>query len=1042
MVLDTLQTRASSRSLPRFLLGAVPVLLIGACGGGAGSSGGQSGIIGEELPKPGGGTFFVDQNSSGGSTRLRLADVTYGRLVDVHDVDASGTPSTNPVFRDFVISEDVQSDGANYLLETNAITQKTRLVILRTKGAQSSSGTFDSLLVTAMSGLPVVTPRDDAGSGPFSVVPRNACIMLRFDDCLDDDAQSIAALSETVRVFAGYPPTTPFSARRFFDPNHGAVVGGKFHSTRILIDLTVSEAEAMTNPLPVNSVGLPASVPTSGSANVSIRIPTLVDFASGQFVVLTTLGGLPLTTSGNGPVDPSSPTFDVVRGMQSGNSLQQYNGFLRDQERPEIVGSWEAMFTTPPGLPALDFVLSLQFTTVCQSQLDVEDVLLIGTNFLEVTAPTGPPVGGIYFVQAHLVSETPLDPANLQGVGTVLSTYDPLLLLDNGCWVDFTPKPLQAPLTGIATATQVLARFTEPMDPATLSAFDTFVIGRGAAGSTLPTSPNTVVGEILSSPDLKTFTFVPTLPLNHTQGTSDTYHVRLFLPKDLAGNVLVRQLPAADFSVDPLESTVSNGGLVLRFSALDEVDLNTFNDLRGQIFYDLAAGKILPRFPSFQSFPVDRSVAPIQSLMLPLAPGVREPLVPLGCKLQTVWRYADFGWPILDETKYNLDVCGLDWAPRGGQVISEFYSNFEIRLSHSARLPDEQTGGGGLPSWPNSGLLGSPNFFADNILDDPLSPQKTVHPRSLGYMVRPVDLFLAAPGNVMLPFPLNRGGGPKSLYTWRDTAILSRAAPDGSGIPLDNDSFNPPPTNFAPAGQVPSHGLPLLMEFRCFPSSGTTGLNSFDVSVAVPVTFPATTINPSTGGPVPPAAAPPRPNFRVYSSGGVDLTGGTVVKNPDIEVSPSGGFNPFVVPPGQKSIWDGDNVSYLGQLDVVIRVSRAHTVWLNAQPGTTQYATPVLEPDPGLLPRGTEVVIEYRGATGFSGQAAATIPFDGTKLDAYGDIATTTATVNFFNSNTWKSAPSQLDGAQYIQARITFLNDIDTGLSPELSGLGLAFTKN
>ena len=46
----------------------------------------------------------------------------------------------------------------------------------------------------------------------------------------------------------------------------------------------------------------------------------------------------------------------------------------------------------------------------------------------------------------------------------------------------------------------------------------------------------------------------------------------------------------------------------------------------------------------------------------------------------TVWRYVDFGFQVRDETKFNLDIEGLNWAPVGGQVIADFYEEFEIRL--------------------------------------------------------------------------------------------------------------------------------------------------------------------------------------------------------------------------------------------------------------------------------------------------------------------------------------------------------------------------
>jgi hypothetical protein len=108
------------------------------------------GIPGQELAKPGGGTFFVDPNHGGAATRLYLAELFWARLVDVHDVDDAGRARAEPVFRDFAVRQDVQSDGGNYRLETNPITQQTRLVILRKRGAADAGrGTFDSLLRSA-----------------------------------------------------------------------------------------------------------------------------------------------------------------------------------------------------------------------------------------------------------------------------------------------------------------------------------------------------------------------------------------------------------------------------------------------------------------------------------------------------------------------------------------------------------------------------------------------------------------------------------------------------------------------------------------------------------------------------------------------------------------------------------------------------------------------------------------------------------------------------------------------------------------------------
>src|SRR5262245_53775425 len=80
---------------------------LAACGSG-GSSGGAVAPPGTELPKPGGGTFFLDPNGGGQASRMRLPEVVWGRLVDVHQLEASGGVDPVPVFRDMVINETVQ----------------------------------------------------------------------------------------------------------------------------------------------------------------------------------------------------------------------------------------------------------------------------------------------------------------------------------------------------------------------------------------------------------------------------------------------------------------------------------------------------------------------------------------------------------------------------------------------------------------------------------------------------------------------------------------------------------------------------------------------------------------------------------------------------------------------------------------------------------------------------------------------------------------------------------------------------------------------
>ena len=64
------------------------------------------------LPKPGGASsFFLDRNRGGNAQELVLEELVWGRLVDVHGLDASGSIDPEPVFRDFLVGASIQSDG-------------------------------------------------------------------------------------------------------------------------------------------------------------------------------------------------------------------------------------------------------------------------------------------------------------------------------------------------------------------------------------------------------------------------------------------------------------------------------------------------------------------------------------------------------------------------------------------------------------------------------------------------------------------------------------------------------------------------------------------------------------------------------------------------------------------------------------------------------------------------------------------------------------------------------------------------------------------
>lgn len=1021
------------RAVPRLGLPLAATLLIAACGkAGSPSAAGPTGTAipttrsapGEELPKPGGGTFFLDPNQSGSSSALHVAEMFWGRLVDVHDVNASGAENPEPCFRDFVVNPGVLSDGVDYTLVTGAVTQKTRLIVHAKKGGER----FASLLRAAVQNPPWIAPEHDDGSSapPFSVAPRNACLVVRLDDCLDDDASAAQSLAERVRISAGIPPLNPFGARLLFDPNHGGLVAGAFHSTRVLIDLTVSELEAaaMPVPQPVNALGLPAGPTTVTGPSASVRIPTRLDSGVGQFVLLTNLTGAALDPAANGPVALTSPTLDVVRALRAGNALDPNSGFLLDVEQPSVLGDLPVIVERVIPAGGQELFVDLHFTSSCLASPANQDVLAVGGSLLEVVEPAlVGPQGRVRKLRVRPV--TPVaNPSTLLGIGVFHAVFAPnrLRRTPAPCWVSFSPQPLSG--GGVSTSAQVRVHFSEPMDPAPLDSLDSLLVVRGPAthGTSTASPTATVLGQVQASSSLEEFAFSPLLPLAHTQGVADAYHVELSGVRDLAGNPLRHELPFADFRLDPLEPTQANGSVLLRLNGADEIGPDGFIDLRGQFFYDSERGTVLPRPLVFTSWPVDRT-NPVPSIMIPFARGLQVPLTPLGSKLHALWRYCDLGWNVRDERRYDLDVAGLSWAPIGGQIVNDFYAGFEIRLAHSRFLPDEAISTTLLPLWENSGLRGGPNLFTDNILVDPESPQKVVHPRALGYAVNSADLFTSSSGTVMIPYPLNRGPAPITTYTWRDTAVQAKAGPNNLGIPMDIEAgvplnLEPLAGTIAPAGSVPSIGLPLLIEYRCYPSDQGLGLNALDISLA---------INSS-----------PLPAFRAYSTGGFNTSGLPVVVNPDTASVPTGGFNPLSSPPGLPTPFSAENAFYIGQLDTVTRLSRAHTIWLDTGVANPGYVAALVAPAPQQQPAGTQVVLDYRGALGFSANTLGA-QFDATRIDAYGELAT--GTVTFLNgASTWTGTIQPLNGARYIQVRLTFVSNVATGASPELTALGIPFT--
>lgn len=1018
-------------SLP-FLLAPLGAL---SCGGPTGASVAPSAFASSPSTPAG-----EDAHHGGRAERVHLARLAWGRLVDVFDARFELVRSQ------LVIGEQIQTDGVDFELDGGGLSGIPTLRILH----QAGTPEFESALERAEQGLVELPLRglESAELARVPMVPRDAALVLQFDDLLEESTIRAGAL----RLDVGTPPVQAFPARFLADPNHGGWIerGGarEFHTTRVLVDCAVSPAEAAAAPAGVEptGAGLPAAR-DAAQVNLALRLATALDAPSGALARLENLAGNGLGSSAE-LLDPASSTGGLALGLRSGGAPEpggdSFHGFLADSEPPRLVGEQAVTLGALAGGPLL-FSADLDFATdACASALLPRALLRSGLSQLIVVAPSAPPSAGtLHNVSLRLLA----GPAPVPGAATLRQFYDPVQHAGlEACFVGFsTSSPASTlPWRGVAPGSSFSVRFSEPLDPASVSAFDTFSITR------VPSNPQPgdyVVGEVEvgAALDPTLVRFTPRLPLAHAQGAAEFGYVNLSDSlRDLAGNGLAATLPQVRFTLDPQAPSENTAGLAFRFEASDMLGHDGLPEFRGQFLLDLQAGLLRPRPVTRFSALADAS-QPVPGQMPTLASGVQTPLSALGSRLHALWRYCDVGLSLLDESTQNVDVEHLYWSPAGGSVVADAFSLFEISLAHSNRLPDESLSPLTLlPLSPNSGLA---SVFAQNQLDPVEDPLRVVHPRSLGYTINPADRTIAPSGTALMPFPLNRGIPPSQYqyYTWRDTALQATGAlADSPGAELrvlcsvvlgqGGACAGCPFTNATGNNPTPSIGLPLLMEFKTFPDAGALGLNALAVSLAV---------NSSA-----------RPNFRAFSTGGVNTSGQTVLVDPDASVVASGGFNPASVPPGQ--ITPGiDNVWQHGQVDLVLRVSRVHSIWFDAGSSSTSFAPAVLEPRASEQPAGTSLELSYRGASSL-GPGVPPIQRDAHALDPYGEPAlcpslaggcslvpgTCNGSVSYFlNDPRWKSSSVALNGARFLQVRASFVANVATNEVPLLSSLGLSWRR-
>ncbi len=997
-------------------------------------------------------TYFIAEDpSDGDASSLQLLDVFWGRVVEIHDRD-----SDSALFSQFVIDGALLGDGARYVLERDPLTDVERVRILFDQDTPQFYETLQALESTRQ----VLLKKSLSPSElpPFTAVARNSALVLEFNDLLDHETID----AQKLRLTVGYPPVSPFEARVFPDPSHGNLRDGRFHSTRVIVDFTVSELESQGgsqgSPLALNPLGLPSAAVVT-APNALLRIPTRVDPANQQFEVLRAASGRALDFNGNGPTDPLSSTLDVLRAFRSGGAASVTgdvnNGFLVDPSPPQVIGRQPvALLNTLDFSQGVEQSAFLRFeTAACAFTPQVGDVVEFGPVRLRVSggsvnAPVNAVVGPVLLRQLCASCEPAHIPVNTNNppIGSLRAPYR----TQSGsgpdfaaCFVRISPPPLSPPAAGIAPDATISIAFSEAMDPASVRPFDSLVLSYG--NNTPSASPlyGNVVARVTPSGDNRLFTLQPLVPLRRVfpGGSPDRYSLSVNageLPAtDLSGNVLASALPPISLELAAQGPTVDSGSIRLRFDSSDE-DSDGAPEVRGQILFDVARQLLKPRAVQRFSSVVDPGVPTVNAMRDMPALNIQTPLSNWGSRMMCVWRYCDVGgMGLRDETTHNIDVEGLWWQPFGGALQVDNFAQFQIGVAHSRFLPDENVNLG-LPQFPDSGLV---RVYNENLLDADSDPLTVIAPKARGYSLNPSDVSVSASGDRIAPYPINRDVAPDQYlyWTWRDTAKTVVGGPNGVGAdPARVASILTASAErgFYPVDRVPTIGLPLLTEFRTYPDSLASGQNGFRIAIALN------------------SAA--QPFFRVFTTGGVDPQSGIAIpRDPDTLTQAEGGINPTT---GAALPW-GDNTVYYGQADFVVRISRMHTIWLDTFASSTRFVDALVEPGPEQLPSGTQLIVAYRGANGFTptpplGQSP---QHDARNLDAYGNLYTTEQLAFVFpgggatgiaplfhpvaGSDRWSASAADLDGARFIQARVTFVSNASTGLSPELGALGFAYLR-
>lgn len=620
-------------------------------------------------------------------------------------------------------------------------------------------------------------------------------------------------------------------------------------------------------------------------------------------------------------------------------------------------------------------------------------------------------------------------------------------------FLTFSPGPIPdpdedtvEPNRNVSPAATVIVRFTKPVDLATVAPFDSLILATLEDTVDLlhpkTGTPHLIFSQVFDEDGSQTaLRTAPPLGFYlddemRKASNKDKFPYFLHLVggldgiRDLAGNPLDFQFSnkSREFVSFPfyLDTNIEKSGrprfannrvitIARRFRDKDEdEDGGNVLDSFGAIVYQ--DGKVSARPTTrVSAFVDDRNQLPSppnpplsycpagQTATLtgatPFGQPIQNPLNPLGCRLQTVWREIDLSLSRTNPFDFNMDVEGYWWAPfqatqNAPKTEFDIFDRVTMYIGHSERRPSPCiTIPGSLPAYSASGLyqqfyhnyLRSLKKTATSQLDRSQideRPEEHVAFADEQLTIRNEDSVFEPSGvNRFLPMPKFKS----PLFTWRDERVLILGGGRGEPRVLspfhgnskqgwDNARWSPIPAD----GEVGTIALPLLADFWVYPDDPdlpkddpwrATGFNGWQISLTV--------------------QSSPLPNWRVYSGGGI--VGRQEMKiDPSNESLAQGGYTPI----GGRTRF-GDNSCYWCCVDFVKRISVMTFGFINLEDphndAEHEYGDPRLgpytwtgarpefelnfEPPLSTLPVGTKLIAEFRGADAFRSNAES-VPFE------------------------------------------------------------------